>query len=199
VIRRRPTNWTFRCADPRWRPCGYSACSTADVLVRAAQLGPLIAGAIDARAGLIATMGLDVRQAAGAGPLVTGNPVLLAQMTANLIDNAVRHNYPGGWIRTRITLDGPVVRLLVENGGPLLDQDKVTTLTQPFRRLGTDRTGSATGTGLGLSIAEAIAGAHGGTLRLYPRQEGGLQAVIDLPAAGRTGPPAQLAAAGGAR
>jgi signal transduction histidine kinase len=72
-------------------------------------------------------------------------------------------------------------------------------LTQPFRRLGTDRTGSSTGTGLGLSIAEAIATAHGGTLRLYARQEGGLQTVIDLPAAGRTKPPAQLAAAGGAR
>ncbi len=120
-------------------------------------------------------------------------------MTANLIDNAVRHNHPGGWIRTQITRDGAAVRLLVENGGPLLDPGKVTTLAQPFRRLGTDRTGSATGTGLGLSIAEAIATAHGGTLRLHARPEGGLQAVIDLPAAGSTGPPAQLAAAGGAR
>jgi len=162
-------------------------------------LGPLIAGAIDARAGLIATMGLDVRQAAGAGPLVTGNPVLLAQMTANLIDNAVRHNRPGGWIRTQIIVDGPVVRLRVENGGPLLDPGKVTTLAQPFRRLSTDRTGSAAGTGLGLSIAEAMAAAHGGTLRLHARQEGGLHAVIDLPAAGRTGPPAQLVTAGGVR
>ena len=142
-----------------------------------------------------------MRQAsgAGAGPLVTGNPVLLAQMTANLIDNAVRHNHPGGWIRTQITRDGPAVRLLVENGGPILDPGKVTTLTQPFRRLGTDRTGSATGTGLGLSIADAIATAHGGTLRLHARPEGGLRAVIDLPAAASTGPAAQLAAAGGAR
>jgi signal transduction histidine kinase len=162
-------------------------------------LGPLIAAAIDARAGQIASMGLDVRQAASAGSVVTGNPVLVAQMTGNLIDNAVRHNQPGGWIRTQITRDGPVVRLLVENGGPLLDSGKVTTLTQPFRRLGTDRTGSAAGTGLGLSIADAIAAAHGGTLRLHARPEGGLQAVIDLPAAGRTGPPAQLAMAGGTR
>ena len=131
-------------------------------------LGPLLAAAIDARAGLIASMGLRSAAIAdgGDGPLVTGNPVLLAQMTANLIDNAVRHNHPGGWIRAQITRDGPVVRLLVENGGPLLDPDKVTTLAQPFRRLGADRTGSAAGTGLGLSIAEAIAAAHGGTLRL---------------------------------
>ena len=143
-------------------------------------------------------MGLHVQQAAD-GALVTGNPVLLAQMTGNLIDNAVRHNHPGGWIRTQIIRDGPTVRLVVENGGPVLDQDKVTTLTQPFRRLGTDRTGSATGTGLGLSIAEAITTAHGGVLRLYARPEGGLRAVIDLPAAATTGLPEQLATAGGAR
>jgi signal transduction histidine kinase len=162
-------------------------------------LGPLLSAAIDARAGLIASMSLHVRQSADTGPLVTGNPVLLTQMTANLIDNAVRHNHPGGWIRTQVTHDGRAVRLLVENGGPLLDPGKVTTLTQPFRRLGTDRTGSATGTGLGLSIADAIATAHGGTLHLHARPEGGLQAVIELPAAGRTGPPAELAMAGGTR
>ena len=164
-------------------------------------LDPLITAAIGDRSGLITSMGLHVQHtpAGGGGVLVTGNPVLLAQMTANLIDNAVRHNHPGGWIRAQISGDGPVVRLLVENGGPLLDPGKVTTLTQPFRRLGGDRTGSAAGTGLGLSIAEAIAAAHGGTLHLCACPGGGLRAVIDLPAAGATGPPAQLATAGGAR
>ena len=161
-------------------------------------LGPLIDAAIAAQAGLITSMGLHMQQAAG-DALVTGNRVLLVQMTGNLIDNAVRHNHPGGWIRTQTSRDGPVVRLLVENGGPVLDPGKVTTLAQPFRRLGGDRTGSATGTGLGLSIADAIATAHGGTLHLHARPEGGLQAVIDLPAATGTGPPAQLATAGGAR
>lgn len=160
-------------------------------------LDPLIAAAIDARAELIASMGLHVQHTPpeGAGVLVTGNPVLLAQMTANLIDNAARHNQPGGWIRAQITRDGPAVGLVVENGGPVLDPGEVTTLTQPFRRLGADRTGSATGTGLGLSITDAIAAAHGGTLHLHVRPGGGLQAVVDLPAAS-TSPPAQLTTTG---
>jgi hypothetical protein len=164
-------------------------------------LDALIIGAIGDWAGLIASTGLHVQHtpADGLGVLVTGNPVLLAQMTANLIDNAVRHNHPGGWIRAQVADDGPVVRLLVENSGPVLDQDEVTTLAQPFRRLGTDRTGSATGTGLGLSITDAIATAHGGTLHLHARPEGGLRAVIDLPAGGHTGPLAQLATADGVR
>jgi signal transduction histidine kinase len=161
-------------------------------------LGPLMASAIQARADLIAGLGLEVRCAAD-GPLVTGNPVLLAQLTGNLIDNAVRHNHPGGWIHAQLTRTGSVARLLVENSGPVLDPGNVASLTQPFRRLGTDRTGSATGTGLGLSIIEAIAAAHGGTLRLHARPEGGLRAIIDLPASTSAGPPVQLATAGAGR
>jgi signal transduction histidine kinase len=172
----------------------HGACDNQETI----PLGPLIADAIAARVGLVASMGLDVQHAAADGALVTGNPVLLAQMTGNLIDNAIRHNHAGGWIRAEITRDGPAVRLLVDNGGPVLDQDTVTTLPLPFRRLGMDRTGSATGTGLGLSIADAIAAAHGGVLHLHARPSGGLRAIIDLPAAIRTEPSAQLALIGGA-
>jgi len=161
-------------------------------------LEPLLTSAIEAAAGLIASKGLHLQHTVD-DALVTGNPVLLAQMTSNLIDNAIRHNHPGGWIRAQATRDGPIVRLLVENGGPILDPGKVTTLAQPFRRLHADRTGSAAGTGLGLSITQAIAAAHGGTLRLHARPDGGLSAVIDLPAAGTARPTAQLAVAGGAR
>jgi len=118
-------------------------------------------------------------------------------MADNLVDNATRHNQPGGWIRAETTSNGPIARLVVENGGPILDQDMVASLAQPFRRLGTDRTGSANGTGLGLSIVEAVASAHGGVLRPQARPEGGLRAVVELPAvtgAGRTTRPTALGA-----
>jgi DNA-binding response OmpR family regulator len=52
------------------------------------------------------------------------------------------------------------VRLVVESGGPVLDQDAVARLVEPFQRLGADRTGSQNGHGLGLSIVAAIAAAH---------------------------------------
>jgi signal transduction histidine kinase len=160
-------------------------------------VGPLLSSAIAARADLIASMNLAVRHTAN-GPTVRGNRVLLAQMAANLIDNAVRYNDPGGWIRADVTRAGRIARLVVENSGPVLDPAKVATLAEPFRRLSSDRTGSVTGTGLGLSITDAIAAAHGGTLHLHARPEGGLRAVIDLPAA-TASPPAQLATAGAIR
>ena len=56
-------------------------------------------------------------------------------------------------------------------------------LGQPFRRLGADRTGSDRGAGLGLSIVAAVVEAHGGTLSLNARAEGGLQVSISLPLA----------------
>ena len=96
------------------------------------------------------------------------------------------------WISITTEADGHLARLVVESGGDVLDQDQGSQLAQPFRRLGADRTGSDRGSGLGLSIVEAIATAHGGTLELRARPEGGLRVVIALPLA----PSGRLAGAG---
>jgi hypothetical protein len=105
-------------------------------------------------------------------------------MVANVVDNAVRHNEPGGCIDVTTDVDDCSARFVVESGGPRLDQDKVDQLAEPFRRLGTERTGSDDGVGLGLSIVAAIASAHGGTLDLRARAEGGLRVTLTLPRAG---------------
>ena len=72
--------------------------------------------------------------------------------------------------------------LTVENTGEPLAPQVVPTLAEPFRR-GADRvrTGHA-GVGLGLAIVRSIAQAHGGTLTLTARPEGGLRVAVRLPA-----------------
>ena len=71
----------------------------------------------------------------------------------------------------------------VRNTGPRLDPQSVTTLVEPFRR-GTERVRTQrSGVGLGLAIVQSITAAHGGTLTLSPRPEGGLAVVVELPAA----------------
>jgi signal transduction histidine kinase len=107
-------------------------------------------------------------------------------MVENVIDNAVCHNTEGGWVRITTETDGMRARLVVENGGQTLNQREVTELSQPFRRLGADRIGSDKSSGLGLSIVAAIAEAHGGTLDLRARADGGLRVSIELPAAADT-------------
>ena len=116
------------------------------------------------------------------GAWVAGSQALISRMVENVIDNAVCHNTDGGWIRiSSRTADGQA-SLVVENGGPVLEQDQVRELSQPFRRIGADRTGSDRGSGLGLSIVAAIAEAHGGSLDLQTRSGGGLRVDIQLPA-----------------
>jgi signal transduction histidine kinase len=150
-------------------------------------LPEVVSTALEARTADTADMGLTVRLQLGRAD-VTGSQTLLAQMVANLVGNAIRHNQPGGFIDVTTHADACAVRLIVENGGAVLDPDQVAQLSQPFKRLGADRTGSAGGVGLGLSIVAAIVAAHRGTLGLQPGLAGGLRALIELPQAGPPSP-----------
>jgi len=145
-------------------------------------LEPIITAALTARADQIAAKGLTVETHLAAVEVV-GNATLLARMIENVIENAVRHNQPDGSIEiTLAPTDGQKTRMSIDSSGPILDQDAVAQLAQPFKRLTQDRTGSQHGHGLGLSIVAAVAAAHDGSLELYARAEGGLRVQITLPA-----------------
>jgi len=152
--------------------------------------------ALAARASDIGASRLTVQHTTGRdGAWVRGSQALLSRMVENVIDNAIGHNRPGGWISVATGADGHHARLVVENGGDVIDQQQVAQLGQPFRRLGADRTGSDKGAGLGLSIVAAIASAHRGALHLDARPEGGLRVSVTLPLAAQgTGHAAQDAA-----
>ncbi|MGH3381228.1 MAG: HAMP domain-containing sensor histidine kinase [Actinoallomurus sp.] len=140
--------------------------------------GVLVSAALADRAADVAARGLTVRE--DLDPVrVRGSATLLRRMVDNVVDNAIRHNVEGGWIRVATSPSGAFALLVVETGGEILDQGQVVELAQPFRRLGADRTGS--GAGLGLSIVAAIAAAHGGDLDLSARPSGGLRVAISLP------------------
>jgi len=150
----------------------------------AVALDGLAADALAGRADAVAARGLAVTAPDGAlGAWVRGNRTLLRRLVENLVDNAVVHNEPGGWVRVGVRVAGPAgVELVVENGGAVLTADQVGGLVRPFRRVGPDRTGGS-GSGLGLAIVAAVAEAHGGRLELRARPGGGLRVVVTLPAA----------------
>jgi signal transduction histidine kinase len=146
-------------------------------------LDKIAARAIERRSSAISHTHLNVDQERCSDARVSGSETLLSRMIENVIENAVAHNQPGGWIRVTPSVNGALALLAVENGGRVLAQDDVDALAQPFRRLGVERTGQENGTGLGLSIVAAIAQAHGGTLDLQALTAGGLRIVIALPLA----------------
>jgi signal transduction histidine kinase len=109
---------------------------------------------------------------------IDGDPGLLERLIANLLDNAIAHNEPDGWLAMECGVrDGRVV-LRVANGGPPLDPAQLTELYEPFRRLHR----SVAGFGLGLSIVRSIAEAHRGRAELAAPRSGGLEVTIELPA-----------------
>src|ERR1039458_1467160 len=60
-------------------------------------------------------------------------------MIGKLVDNAVRHNALGGWIRLRSGGSDGQAFLEVVNSGPFLPDDQVPSLFEPFHSLAGER------------------------------------------------------------
>ncbi len=123
-----------------------------------------------------------------ASPVALGDARLAERLVANLVDNALRHNEPGGWITVRTGLRSGRAVLVVANSGPLIPADVVPRLFEPFQRLAPRRTSSGgdgrtatDGLGLGLSIVGAIAAAHGAELQAVALTSGGLEVQAHFP------------------
>ncbi len=154
------------------------------------ELGPAATEAIDLAT--VAEDALDTSRAAIDQRQITvecdlepaparGDRVLVDRMVANLVQNAVRHNTPGGWIGIRTIPHAHGAVFQVANTGPIIPAEQIPTLFEPFARA-EQRVDSTDGVGLGLSIATAIARAHNATITARPRQGGGLELSVTMPA-----------------
>jgi two-component system sensor histidine kinase VanS len=126
--------------------------------------------------------GITLRTHGGVTP-ASGSPALLLQLASNLVHNAIVHNLAeGGSVDIVTSVESGAAEIAVENTGETLSPQLVSTLAEPFQR-GSERirTDDHAGVGLGLAIVRSIAAAHGGTLTIVARAEGGLRVVVRLP------------------
>ena len=124
---------------------------------------------------------LDLRVETNLDPAeTTGDHQLLERMISNLVDNAVRHNEPGGWIRLRTGISDGAAYLQIANSGPYIPDHAVPSLFEPFRRMEA-RTGVRDGVGLGLSIAQSVGSAHQATVTARSQPAGGLDISVVIP------------------
>lgn len=114
---------------------------------------------------------------------VVGDRMLLERMVDNLVENAIRHNHRGGWVRVSVAPEAGWAVLQVANGGSALQPEVVTALFEPFRRGHGEAPGRQRGFGLGLAIVRSVAKAHAGAVEATSPAAGGMVVTVRLPLA----------------
>ena len=116
---------------------------------------------------------------APAPALVTGDPVRLGQVVANLLDNALKYTPRHGGVQVSVAPDDQGATLTVSDTGPgvsLHEREKI------WRRLYRgDSSRSQRGLGLGLSVVKAVVEAHGGSVSVDAAPGAGASFVVRLP------------------
>jgi len=113
------------------------------------------------------------------GIAVRGKPLALKRAIGNLLDNAL---FYGERAEISVRESGGWTEIAVRDHGPGVPEEAVASLLEPYVRLSHGRERNDAGLGLGLGIAHGIVEGHGGELVLANHPEGGLNAVIRLPA-----------------
>lgn len=101
------------------------------------------------------------------------------QVLTNLIENAVRHTPPETPIEVSAQREGEQMVISVADRGPgIPEKDKVHIFDKFYRVLGTQR---GTGSGLGLAVCKGLVEAHGGSIWVEDRENGGAIFRFTLP------------------
>jgi len=161
-----------------------------DETSRATDLAALVQSLVDDHADL----GGDVSYRRPDRSILHCRPVALRRALNNLIDNALKY---GGSARVHLLEPGGHPSqgenrvdggrgsrgrvILIDDDGPGIPEADLDKVLEPFVRLEASRSRETGGTGLGLAVARTIVHAHGGTLTLTNRPQGGLRAAVQLP------------------
>jgi signal transduction histidine kinase len=135
---------------------------------------------VEAFAPTAADVGIRLIVEPGAPVPATVDAQRLAQVVANLVENALK--YATATVSVGLTGDGADVVLTVEDDGPGIPPQDV---PRVFERLYTSRPapGRTFGTGIGLAIVRELAHAMGGEARVDTTSAGGTRFVVTLPLA----------------
>lgn len=104
---------------------------------------------------------------------------------AALVDNALRHVPPGGWVRLdAASVPGDRVLLAVEDSGPGIAEADLAHVFERFYRADPARDRATGSSGLGLAIVRAVVEAHGGHVRASNVPQAGARIELELPVGG---------------
>ncbi len=126
---------------------------------------------VDDVAALAERQGITVDRTLPGDVKVWGDATLIRRVLLNLLDNALKHNRIGGWIRISGAHEADTVALRIQNSGTPIAREHRQRIFERFYRVDPSRSRHTGGAGLGLSICREIVALHGGELCLEENGE----------------------------
>lgn len=105
----------------------------------------------------------------------------IAQVVANLLENAIFHTPEGGLVAVSARNSNSVLTVAVSDTGPGISSQDMDLVFERFYRVDPSRTRSTGGTGLGLTIAKQLIEAHGGSIGVESAVDQGSSFYFNLP------------------
>lgn len=112
---------------------------------------------------------------------IIANSGYMSELLINLIDNAIKYNVKGGFVRLKITDNGSYATIFVEDNGIGIPKESQDRIFERFYRVDKSRSKQTGGTGLGLSIVKHIVTYHNGSIKLMSDIGKGTKIIIALP------------------
>jgi CheY-like chemotaxis protein len=140
---------------------------------RPVHLGPVIEAAVDAAQPDAEAKALRLELSIPPGTVtVSGDPVRLQQVVANLISNAIKFTPDGGRLQVALEMTDAHARVTVSDTGAGINAEFLPFIFERFRQADTTSTRRNKGLGLGLAISRHLVELHGGTIEASSAGEG---------------------------
>ena len=105
----------------------------------------------------------------------------MTQAITNLVENAIKYNKEGGWVRVSLNADLKYFYIKVADSGCGIPEEAQEHIFERFYRVDKDRARATGGTGLGLSITKSIVNMHNGAIKVHSSTEEGSTFVVRIP------------------
>jgi signal transduction histidine kinase len=147
------------------------------------ELGPIVRTCVDEQREAAAARGIAITTDIS-NVTTSGDHQLLRQLAHNLLENAVRHNIPNGYVEVAVGFEqgSSRARIEVANSSTPVAAHELESIFEPFRRLHGERIGGSGGHGLGLSIVRSVVTAHDGAVLVRSGRDGAFHIEVMLPA-----------------
>ncbi len=107
--------------------------------------------------------------------------VKISLAISNLIENAIKYNIEGGWVRVSLNADHKFFFIKVSDSGIGIPEESQGHIFERFYRVDKARSRETGGTGLGLSITRNIILMHRGAVKVYSKEDEGTTFTVRIP------------------